>query len=50
MEEYQIVVGDLWFLSVTLGMLGLKILILWNVYKILVRVNKRMKQCWEGSH
>ena len=46
MEEYQIVVGDLWFLSVTLGMLGLKILILWNVYKILVRVNKRMKQCW----
>ena len=47
MEEYQIVVGDLWFLLVTLGMLGLKILILWNVYKILVRVNKRMKQCWE---
>jgi len=46
MEEYQIVVGDLWFLSVTVGMLALKILILWNVYKILVRVNKRMKQCW----
>ena len=49
MEEYQIVVGDLWFLGITLGMLGLKILILWNVYKILVRVNKRMKHCWESS-
>ena len=50
MEEYQIVVGDLWFLGITVGMLLLKAAILWNVYKILVRVDKRMKQCWEGSH
>ena len=50
MTEYQIVVGDLWFLGITLGMLGLKILILWKVYRILSVLLRRMTACWEDSH
>ena len=50
MDEYQIVVGDLWFLGVTLGMLALKIAILWKVYRILSVLLRRMTTCWEDSH
>ena len=46
MEEAQIVVGDLWFLGVTLGMLFLKILILWKVYRILSCIHAKMKRVW----
>jgi len=48
MEEYQIVVGDLWFLCVTLGFLLLKVFIAWKILGVLIKLDRRRKACLEN--